>query len=88
MQIDLVQFFPDGIAGGCHAVLVDQTRLAQLFHDNRHTADLIEILGHIGAAGLEIDKIGRVAENFANVLEEEIDARFMCHGRQVQTGIG
>ena len=67
---------------------MQKTRLAQLFHHHRHAANLVKILGDIGAAGLEVDEIGRVAENLADIIKEEINPGLMGDGRQVQTGIG
>ena len=83
-----VEFFAHGIARGGHAVGVDQTRLAQFLHHHRHAAGFVEVFGDIGAARLHVDKVRRVAEDFADVFEEKVDTRLVRHRRKVQTGIG
>ena len=79
---------PIAAAGGGHAILVDQARLAQLLHHHRHAAGLVEVLGDELPARLEVDEIGRVAEDVADVVEVEVDPRLVRDGRQVQAGIG
>ena len=62
--------------------------LHQLLHHHRHAAGLEEVLGHVLAAGLEVDEVGGVVEDVADVLEGEVDPGLVGDGRQVQAAVG
>ncbi len=85
---DHVELLAHGSAAGRNAVLVDQPGLLQFLHDHRHTTGLVEVLGHIFTARLEVHEIGRVLENLANVEKVEVDPGLMGNRGQVQAGIG
>ena len=67
---------------------MQQARLAQFLHHHRHSARFVKVFGDILATGLHIHEVGGVAKDFAHVIEEEIDPRFMRHGRKVQARVG
>ena len=67
---------------------MDQPCFAQFFQHNRHAARLVKVLGHILPTGLEIDEIGCVAENIADIREVKVDPGFVRNRRQMQTCIG
>ena len=83
-EFDVLQILGDGLAGDGHAVAVEIAAVEQRLHQHRHAADLVQVLGHIAAARLEIGDIGRRAEDLADVVQIEIDARLMRHRRQMQ----
>jgi hypothetical protein len=88
LALDQVELFAHGAARHGHAILVDQTDLAQLLHHDGHAACLVEILGDVLAARLHVDEIGRVAEDVADIEEVEVDPGLMRDGGQVQARIG
>ena len=85
---DLVQFLADAVAAGGDAILVDETRLAQFLHHDRHAARFIKILGDVIATRLEVHEIGGVAEDFADIVQIEVDAGLVGDGGQVQPRVG
>ena len=60
----------------------------QRLDQHRHAADLIHVLGDVAFARLQIGDIGRLAEDVADVMQIELDARLMGDGRQMQAAIG
>ena len=78
----------DGLAGHRDAVGVHVATFDQRLDDDRHTADLEQVLGHVLPAGLEVGDVGRVAEDVADIVQVEVDATLVGNGRQVQAGVG
>ncbi len=67
---------------------MDQACFAQLLHHNGDATHIIQVFGHIGAAWLKINKIRRVAENLADIIEEKLNPGLMGNRGQVQTCVG
>ena len=85
---DVVELLADGAAAGGDAVPWISPAFAQLLQHHRHAAGLEEVLGDVFAARLEVDEVGGVAEDVADVLQGELDPRLVGDGRQVQPAVG
>ena len=88
LAADVVELLADAAAARGHAVAVEQAGAQQLLQHDRHAAGLVEILGDVLPAGLEVDEVGGVAEDVADVLEGELDPRLVRDRRQVQPAVG
>ncbi len=67
---------------------MDKPFFVKGFHQHGHTARFAEILGDILAARFEGRDVRRLLEDFGDILELELDATLIRHGRQVQGSIG
>ena len=88
LALDEIELLADGPPRDRDAILVDEPRLAQFLHHHRHTAGLVEILGDILATRLEIDEIGRVLEDLADVIQIKFQPGLVGNRGQVQPGVG
>ena len=85
---DLVQLFANRIACYSHTILVDQTRFAQLVHDDWNATSFVQVLSDVLAARLHVDEIRCFTEDVADVIKEEVDTSLVRHCRQVKASVG
>ena len=60
----------------------------QRLHDLRNAADIVDVLGDVFAARLQVGDVRRALEDFGDVEQIEVDADFVGHGRQMQGAVG
>ena len=85
---DVVELLADGAPARGDAVAVEEAGAHELLEHHRHAAGLEEVLGDVFAARLEVDEIGGVVEDVADVLEGELDPGLVGDRRQVQPAVG
>ena len=84
----MVEFLRDGAARHRHRVAVNQVRVEQAREDDRDAADLVEVVHHAGAAGLEVRDFGRPLRNLIELLDGEVDTGLGREREQVEHGVG
>ena len=70
-----------------HAVPVQQPRVEQLLHHDRHAADAVEIAHHELPGGSHVDQVRRRARHAVEVVELEVDPGLPGDREQVQHGV-
>eukprot|EP00123_Amoebidium_parasiticum_P017280 comp23783_c0_seq1/m.41266 comp23783_c0_seq1/g.41266 ORF comp23783_c0_seq1/g.41266 comp23783_c0_seq1/m.41266 type:complete len:398 (+) comp23783_c0_seq1:1029-2222(+) len=76
-----------GFARNGQAVTVQNALLEQILDDGRRAPNLLHILHHVLAAGLEVSNEGHTVADFLEVVELELDANGAGNGNQMEHGI-
>ncbi len=87
-HFDVFQILGHRLAGDSEAVAMQVAAIKQRLQHHRHATNAIEIERDIFPAGFEVGDVGRFGEDFADIMQVEIDARLMRDGRQMQRAVG
>ena len=68
-----LQVLGHGSPGHGHHVTVQQARVEQRLHDDRHTADGVDVGHHVAAERLDVGQVGHPVADPVEVVEVEID---------------
>ena len=83
-RVERVEVLGNGVAGHGHAVAVDESGLQQLAHHNWHATDLVEVNHVVLAVRLGVGNVRHARPDSVEVVEAQIDARFVGDGQEVQ----
>mmetsp|Transcript_19599 Transcript_19599/g.54488 ORF Transcript_19599/g.54488 Transcript_19599/m.54488 type:complete len:309 (-) Transcript_19599:790-1716(-) len=76
------------LSGDSHAGAVNEALLQQVLEHSGRATDLVEVLHHVLARGLEVRDEGYAVRHLLEVVDGERHAAGLGHGKQVQDGIG
>ncbi len=62
--------------------------IEQRLQNLRHAADIVDVLGDVVAARLQVGDVGRALEDLGDCEQVEIDSGLVRHGGQVQCCVG
>src|SRR5690606_7077440 len=73
-ELHALQVLLNGLASHRQAVAMDVAAPEQLLQNHLHAADLVEVLGDVAPAGLEVGDVGRRLEDLRHIVEIELYA--------------
>ena len=82
------RFSGDGSSGTGQAVAVDEALGEEVLHHRRHSADLVQVLHHVPAAGLEVGDEGDPIAHRLEVVDGEVHVHRAGHRDEVQHRVG
>ncbi|MCV7253114.1 hypothetical protein H7J86_13155 [Mycobacterium hackensackense] len=84
---DVGEVLGHGLAGDREAVTVQQPGIQQCLHHDGDTADLVDILHHVAAEGLDVGQVRNLLSDAGEVRERQLDLRLPRDGQQMQHGV-
>ena len=85
---DVLEVFGEGLTSNGHARAINETLLDQELNERRSTTDIVQVVEHILARGLEVGQERNPVGDGLEVLNGKLDTDGVGHGDQVKDGVG